>query len=460
VSTLGYIVLSLVVLLVSWQLFRRVAGSLSLSHLNMVSFTFYYSLLAQSFIGVNIAIHWLENHYLINKIRDFGVRQNAYFAVLYVLIAMPLAMMITYVLWGSRPQPLLKKYFEKPIQPAVSPKDSFVFYPFLLLMSLSIVAILYTFYKLGTVPLLLAFRGVSVEKMNIARVTAYREFPGNVYIRNIVAVGLPPILSYIALAYYFMYKNWRWRIISFILFLCAVVMTVYDLSKAPLINYLIGLVFLLIYTNKITGRQVFLSGIALSFLIVIMYIVLGRLPDMSLLFSWNTGPVGRIVLGQITSLFFHFRIFPALHPFLRGASFPNFLLRLLGSPLEHKTSARLVMEVVNPAGVAAGTAGVMNTLFVAEAYANWGWVGLVIAPLWVGFLIQSLYIHFLKARKTPFNLGVFAFLSYKIPAMVTGGFIDFVYSPGMLLIVALAVSPYVGGLLSKAMLWRSLRRAQ
>ena len=89
--TLGYVFLSALVLFISWQLFRRAAGDMSPFRPNMISFVFYYALLIQSFVGVNLAIHWLENHYLISKIRDFEVRQMAYFTVLYVMVAMPLS---------------------------------------------------------------------------------------------------------------------------------------------------------------------------------------------------------------------------------------------------------------------------------------------------------------------------------------------------------------------------------
>ena len=36
--------------------------------------------------------------------------------------------------------------------------------------------------------------------------------------------------------------------------------------------------------------------------------------------------------------------------------------------------ARIVMSIINFLGIEAGTAGVMNTLFIGEAYANFGWL--------------------------------------------------------------------------------------
>jgi len=458
-SIVGYIFLSLFVLFISWRLFRRASGDMSIFRPNLISFTFYYALVAQSFVGVNIVIHWLDNHYLISKIRDSDVRQMAYFAVLYVMVTMPFAMWVTCRFLGTRPRSLLKRYVRAPLISALSPKDSFVFYPLVFLTLLCFIAILYTFYTLRQIPLMAVISGASAEELSITRVTTYRGFQGNIYLRNIVAVGFTPILSYIAIGYSLMYKTLKWKTLSFALVSLAFIVVTYDLSKAPLINYLLGIVFLLVLAGKLKRKHVLLIGGGLFLLIIIMYVLLGHVTDPRLLFAWNTGPIGRIILGQVTSLFYHFRIFPDMHPFLHGASLPALFLKMMGSSIEHKTSARLVMEIVNPAGIASGSAGVMNTLFVAEAYANWGWPGLVLAPFWVGLVIQTIYIFFLRSRKTPVLLGLFAFLAYKIPSMVTGGFIGFVYNPGMLAIVLLGLSPYIGGIVSKTMLWKPQHHA-
>jgi oligosaccharide repeat unit polymerase len=313
-------------------------------------------------------------------------------------------------------------------------------------------AILYTFYTLGQVPLLAVFSGSGAGVLQATRVTAYRGFAGNVYLRNLVAIGLPPILSFAAIGYYWMYRTHRWAVLSLVLVVLAALMAIHGLSKAPLLNYLLGIVFLSVLVGKLRPKHILLIATGLASLVVALYVVLGRVTDPRLLFALNTGPVGRILLGQITSLFYHFRIFPEEHPLLRGASLPALLLKLLGSDQVHKTSARLVMEIVNPTGVASGQAGVMNTLFVGEAFANWGWLGVALAPFWVGFVIQVIYVFCLRTRKTPLLVGIFAFLSYQIPSMVTGGFVGFLYNPGVLALVLLGLGPFIGGIVSKATL--------
>ncbi|NEU44236.1 oligosaccharide repeat unit polymerase, partial [Enterococcus faecium] len=81
--------------------------------------------------------------------------------------------------------------------------------------------------------------------------------------------------------------------------------------------------------------------------------------------------------------------------------------------------------------------GVSNTLTVAEAYANFGYVGIVIGTLYVGVVTQLLYIWFLRLPKNPLFLSLFVYFSINIPRTLVGGFSDFLFNPTWVLLVAL-----------------------
>ena len=84
------------------------------------------------------------------------------------------------------------------------------------------------------------------------------------------------------------------------------------------------------------------------------------------------------------------------------------------------------MSLFNPEGVENNTAGVYNSLYIAEAWCNWGILGLIIAPIWVGMIIQIIYLFFIKSKKSPLLCGMFSYFSLNIP--VTGGINDFIYN--------------------------------
>ncbi len=87
-----------------------------------------------------------------------------------------------------------------------------------------------------------------------------------------------------------------------------------------------------------------------------------------------------------------------------------------------------------------GIAGVVNSLFIGEAWANFGIYGVLIAPLYVGFLIQSLYLFFLKSKKTPFLLALF--VSFSIKGAITGGFNDYFYNVNFIFLLFVFLSIY------------------
>ena len=75
-----------------------------------------------------------------------------------------------------------------------------------------------------------------------------------------------------------------------------------------------------------------------------------------------------------------------------------------------------------------GIAGVMNTNFVGEAYANFGWAGILFSIVWVGLFISLLFYMIIKIKKTPATIAFLAVITKTIGAMSQGGFFDFIYS--------------------------------
>jgi hypothetical protein len=70
----------------------------------------------------------------------------------------------------------------------------------------------------------------------------------------------------------------------------------------------------------------------------------------------------------------------------------------------------------------------MNTNFIGEAYANFGWAGLVFSIVWVGLVISLLFFMIIKIKKTPATIAFLAVMTKSIGAMTQGGFFDFIYS--------------------------------
>ncbi|WP_047758301.1 O-antigen polymerase [Geobacillus sp. ZGt-1] len=427
----------LIVLVASTLMFRYAAGTLSWTAPNLVSIVYYYSFLLSSFIGALLIALGMDDYYMIRKLfRPEEYRQIGFFVVSFVMIVFPLSMVVVSRLCGFEARQEFRAYLQKPLSPLAGATGSQVFYAFLALSLLSFAAIAYMIWKTPTIPVFALLTGTD-ESLAALRIEASRHFAGNVLVRNIFAITLTPLLSFIAYLFAELTHEWRWKQLFICLFVGAVFVNVYDLAKSPIFFYVMMFFLIRIYIGKtrLSAVKLALYGGVGAAVLVGMYIVIQGVQDATTFLSYNKGPIGRMILAQIAPTFLHLNLFGEALPFLYGKSLPSILTGLFD--VENVRSARLVMAHVFPERIEDGTGGVLNTLFVAEAYANFGYVGIVIGTLYVAVVTQLLYIGFLRLPKNPLFLSLFVYFSINIPRTLVGGFTDFLFNPTWVLLVAL-----------------------
>lgn len=432
------IFISCIVFFVSMKLFKIASGgSLNIKKINMISFVF-YNLIIFSFIGSILFALNLDNHYLACKIAYSDTRTKGWSIVQLVMILFPLNIIFINVLFNFNSKVIFQGYLEKETKCIFSTKDSYIFWPLLFLSILSVVSILYTFYCIGfsNLPFIKMISGASSYELAKSRIDVSRYFNGNIYIKNIFALGLTPIWSFIAYVYYKITDSNQWKRLFILLFVSSISINIYNLEKAPVIIYLFTFYVIRIYMGEeIRNKQIFFIFVLGVMSIVLMYVFIAKIPINQIL-SFRSGPLNRMFLGQIVGLFLHFDIFPKRFAFLKGASFPKMISeKLLG--LQHIRSARLVMEIVNPSGVEENVAGVINTLFVAEAYANFGTKGIFISIICVSLIMDLFFILFMKLPKNPINIAMLSYFTISFTMILHGGFVDYIYNPFNILLVIL-----------------------
>ena len=409
---------SLLVLWLSASLFKKAAGTLSIYYLNIVSWIFYIEILLLSFLGANLTMAEVPN-YLIDRASP-DAKLSAYIGICYIMIFMPLVMVFTQKLLGGNTKKKVFNYFSKPL---ILTNIQVVYW-----LGLSLIAFFataYTFYVLQRIPLLTLFaNSSSTVELALMRHQASRGFPGNEYIKNFFALFLTPFISYIAYAYSRFYQQRPFYKIWFVcMFFLSILIVTYDGAKAPILNYIVTLFLIRMYINgKGSKRTYSMLFVIVSGLILATYVYgMGTTLTQSTL----SGILKRIGMVQFAGMPLAFDIFPDQIPFLRGGGFPTWVTSIIG--VEPIQMARALMEVYNPSGVQAGTAGVINTLFLADAWGNFGWAGIIIAPIWMGVLIQVIYNTLLKLPKTPVLVATMGFFTTSF--RITGGFIGFVWNP-------------------------------
>jgi hypothetical protein len=204
-----------------------------------------------------------------------------------------------------------------------------------------------------------------------------------------------------------------------------------SLAKIKLVLFLLSIFIVRSWDRKLSiGRLV--KVIALVFLsLIAIWALFVRNLDPTYLFSiYSEGLIGRIFISEISALYPHLNIFGDESAHLGVSSLSNLVASILGVDLSPR-SGRIVLETVSPGWVQAGIGGVFNTVFFGEAYANFGYAGLALAPL----VVVTFYVLLMRlARALPSRLRI-AFLAHAaLNTSCMAGFNDFLYNPFLIIL--------------------------
>jgi len=418
---------------------------MKLTQLNMVSWIFYYQLVAQSFIASIFVINgWADDHHAISCVGE-DARIYGWLSVQYTMIVMPLGMLFINYLYGYKSNyRLFLSYINSQVITLTSKKDSFVKYPLYILSFISFLAVAYVFIVSKGIPLIALFQGSDAYSLSGLRIEVSREFAGINFIRVYFALTLTPIMSYVAYSYWRMTKLREYFIWFLIMFLLSFFILTFNLAKAPFISYLLGFLFLNVLINgSIKKGILFLFfGVALI-LIITAYVFIVQVIELKVIYKLIRE---RIFLEQAAGTYLSFEFFPKFHDFIGFSSLSRIGSLVFGLDVS-ESADRIIMSIQKPLSVNAGIVGVMNSLFIQEAWANFGWLGVIIAPVYVGMFVQIIYNFFLKSKKTPIMIGILTYFSYKMP--ITGGFNEFLFNRPLVFLAFIFISVYVAALFLK-----------
>jgi len=142
--------------------------------------------------------------------------------------------------------------------------------------------------------------------------------------------------------------------------------------------------------------------------------------------------VNRIFLSQYAGTVLTFDYFPELHDYIYGVSFIPFASKL--DERKGTSFALLLMEHYNPASWRQGKAGYLATQYIAEGYANFGYIGIIMANVLVALWISITNFFSLRLRYHPISIAIITLLMVRIPVCMNSGVISFIYDPALILL--------------------------
>jgi len=310
--------------------------------------------------------------------------------------------------------------------------DSNIKFVFLLLSLFTLSGLIYLLYSIRDIPFLMALLGSNQGIIGVLRINVLK---GNFIlglINEIIGNWIAPVLTLTIYAYYLKTSRRVYLVLFVLNFIITCLFLIYRTEKAPIALFLMNLFFLYgIFRGRILLKSIMTLTIAVLALLSIQYIVFMGANDVDAALN---NIISRIFFSQHVGTVLSFDYFPEHEDFLAGKLFVPFSSYLFGQE-EAKSFALRLMDYYNPAATRIGTAGYMSTLFIAEGYANWGWLGIFLSIIIVGIFL-SLCMYFMhRVRKHPVNLALFAFFCIHIPFKLNSGFRIAVYSPALMLTV-------------------------
>lgn len=431
-------IIILSVLMLSAYLFKKGAGTLGLGKINLISMAFYLFLM-QQFVGISLIVLGFDEHYMLAKLIDADASLKwTFLAVMTTAVLWPLALCIFLRLFRVSS----KEYHGYLKKETVCLNAGYSFWLVCAVSILAIGLLVIFFVKIGYVPLWKLLEQPDGFSFATERIRINQIVVGSVHVRNLLILTAIPVLSYLSFAFLMKTKQKRWFILAMVLFVAAILTKTYNFEKSPIVFHLAIYLFIIIYyKGGMKSRWIFLFAGAGVLLLILAY----TLTSGSVQLQLYSGPLSRIIFSPVGVLSYNFDLFPDVFSFLHGRSLSATLLPILGfSPALHLRSARLLMEFYGSESVYAGTAGVMNTLYIGEAYANFGWIGLFLSIVWVAFVMAGLFTLLIKMRKTPATIALAAYLTMNIATTTQGGFFDFIYNINWaFVIVGLLVFEYL-----------------
>lgn len=310
-----------------------------------------------------------------------------------------------------------------------------MFYTFIFLFLASIVGLAMYIEKLEMIPLVGVIQGLSVSEVYELRSAAGNTFPGKYYRYAMFMRDLPLYLLIVV----FLVRNTslKWRYFLYILLSYNVFVSIMDVQKAPLLMLFIVLILISFFdAKKIDIKRTFVY-LVLSFISVILMYAFFLGHGFNLL-SILEAFLNRVFFAQIDA-FIYWQEYLDVHGFQYGNTLPNprhiFPFDRTCMPIEvFKFKAKGWEE-----GMPMGT---FPTVFYAEWYANYSYIGAFISMFVLGAILQFVDIFMnkqLRIGNTVILLGLYIYLINYFSKFASSTYADIIFDTHLVFPVLVAL---------------------
>ncbi|EOI2317003.1 O-antigen polymerase [Proteus mirabilis] len=348
----------------------------------------------------------------------------AVLAIIWCIIAFPITMGIWDILLNQQLKKRIILYNEK----SVSYNKQFTLSKIKFLTLFNTLALLFLIYLLPVIPIF--HIGSGSDLIMEYRLKSAFDLPGSIYFFRRILIYFFPIFFLYILSLHSIKK------IPFYLFLInflnAAFILSYSTEKAPIVFFIIAIIFTINITNKnfvINKKKlVLLLVIFITILLCMVIFFYGQDFNDAIISLGN-----RLFISQISGSYLSMEHYGTKAPFKYFHEVFFRLDMLFGNKVTMPVSEELVFYYY-PSLFEDNLWRNVNSFIIQGAWANFGVLGVIFAPIWCATIIYFCNLYIMKSPKTPAMLAVYSYSSIFMVSLSTN-FNNFIYSSGFFLTI-------------------------
>lgn len=417
------VIISILTTFLSIKLFSKAAGSMSLLKMNTVSYVFYIQIVTSAIVASVLLVTGKIDYHLDVMAISESTKMEAWLWTMYSLLAMPFGMLLLNKVLNLDGKKLFNQYLQKEIVFEGSEKR----YKLILLgtVGFSICVLAYILLNTDNIALYTLLVEGDSTQASIDRVTSRNNFGGIRHIKNLLGYIMIPVMAYFSYIMMRSKSGVYYKIIFFINFCCAVLLVAQDTQKAPVAFFILGFWILEVFISKGIDlkKLIFFVGLPV-FLLLLGYSLTNDKQMLTQLLNLNSSFYGRAFVGSYLGFPLSLELFPnIISEQTYAVGVPQYLLKQIDG-VNYVESARLLKIYMHPETINKG-GNLYSGYYMGEAWANYGYLGLIIAPFIVGFVLHIVHLFLLLKSKKPFLIAFYVGLTVKW--VVGSGFVNFLY---------------------------------
>lgn len=308
-------------------------------------------------------------------------------------------------------------------------------YVLIILMILCFLVLVIYIKKIQNIALFVVLENGPSLDSQLARSLMGNDFSGRYHWYKLIFSDLLSVITFSLFCAFLLQKNLFLLSIFIVSFSMLSFSSIMATEKAVFAEVLIGLIFSYALTNlknNIKITQIILFLIILFLSLSLFYIYFMGSKDI---FSAFYSIFSRALSGSIQPAYYYLEYFPQYNDFLMGKSFPNPGGFLPFSPFPLTIE---IAEWTSPSEY--GIVSTMPTVFWAEAYANFGVLGVIFMPPIMGVIIYVACSLLSKLEDTPIKMGFYTWMVLHFTKISISGFSDFVLDFYLFIVTFIIIS--------------------